>query len=125
MDSVELIIWRVCHYYEVERDVLMSQNRTRHVSLVRQVAMFLCKDMTGLSFPALARRFSRLDHTTAIHAYRKIGKMLEGDSPADTMLQREVAALRETIENCPDWRKPLKGRMERPPKDACEAAPTI
>lgn len=46
--------------------------RDRHIVLVRQVAMYICKELLGKSFPVIGREFGGRDHTTALHAHRKV-----------------------------------------------------
>ena len=51
---------------------LQSKKRGRHVVYARQVAMYLARELTPLSFPTIARKFGGRDHTTVIHAHKRI-----------------------------------------------------
>ena len=59
----------------------------------RQIAMFLAKTMTPRSFPEIGRRFGGRDHTTVLHAVRKIEDLLEKDNK----LSQEVELLKRLI----------------------------
>jgi hypothetical protein len=56
---------------------MLSRRRTADIVLPRQIAMFLCKDITPHSLPEIGRRFGGRDHTTALHAVRKLTYMIE------------------------------------------------
>lgn len=72
---------------------LLSQRRTKQIVGPRQIAMYLSKVMTVRSLPDIGRRFGGRDHTTVLHAVRKIEKLLESDSS----LQKTVEALKSAI----------------------------
>jgi chromosomal replication initiator protein len=60
---------------------LLSGKRGRQVVYARQVAMYLCRELTDLSFPAIGERFGGRDHTTVLHAHRQVRtRMLTDDS---------------------------------------------
>lgn len=70
--TVHLIKDVVSQYYNLKIDDLESKRRTRAISYPRQIAMFLCREMTDLSLPKIGEEFGGRDHTTVIHAYEKI-----------------------------------------------------
>ena len=72
---------------------LKSQRRTAVVVRARQVAMYLSKTMTGQSLPEIGRRFGGRDHTTVLHAVRKI----EGLVAADPILAAQVDRIKDFI----------------------------
>ncbi len=72
--TVHLIKDVVSQYYNLKIDDLESKRRTRAISYPRQIAMFLCREMTDLSLPKIGEEFGGRDHTTVIHAYEKILK---------------------------------------------------
>lgn len=79
--------------YYVSRDRLSSRNRTPHVVQVRQMAMYLAKRLTLNSLPEIGRRFGGRDHTTVLHAVRKI----EGLVGNDPHFAEEVEALKRQL----------------------------
>lgn len=72
-----VILTQVCHYYDVTLDDLTSGDRSRAVVNARQAAMYLCRVMTELSLPRIGELFGGRDHTTVMHAYRKVNKLIE------------------------------------------------
>lgn len=62
----------VSSYYNISISDLLSPKRTRSISEPRQIAMFLCREMTSLSLPKIGKEFGGRDHTTVIHACDKI-----------------------------------------------------
>ena len=66
---------------DVEPETLSSSRRSRQVVYARQVAMYLCRELTDHSLPAIARRFGGRDHTTVLHAHRKVQRQLLVDQP--------------------------------------------
>jgi chromosomal replication initiator protein len=83
----------VARHYNVSKTELLSNRRTRTIVKPRQVAMYLAKVMTPRSLPEIGRRFGGRDHTTVLHAVRKI----EGLSGADNTLAQELELLRRLI----------------------------
>lgn len=70
--SVASITREVCRYFLVEKTDLISARRTKNLVVPRQVAMYLCKILTRKSLPEIGRRFGDRDHTTVLHAVRKM-----------------------------------------------------
>ncbi|MDQ1184834.1 chromosomal replication initiator protein [Rhizobium sp. SORGH_AS 787] len=83
----------VARHYNVSRQELVSNRRTRVIVKPRQVAMYLAKMLTPRSFPEIGRRFGGRDHTTVLHAVRKIEELISGDSK----LGHEVELLKRLI----------------------------
>ena len=83
----------VARHYNVSKNELLSNRRTRTIVKPRQVAMYLSKVLTPRSLPEIGRRFGGRDHTTVLHAVRKI----ETQSGADTTLAQELELLRRLI----------------------------
>ncbi|MEO5349457.1 MAG: chromosomal replication initiator protein DnaA [Magnetococcus sp. YQC-3] len=70
--NVEDIQKKVSEYYQIRPVDLRSAKRARQFSHPRQIAMYLCKQLTKHSFPEIGRLFGDRDHTTVMHAVRKI-----------------------------------------------------
>jgi len=83
----------VARHYNVSKTELLSNRRTRTIVKPRQVAMYLSKIMTPRSLPEIGRRFGGRDHTTVLHAVRKI----EDLSGTDGTLAQELELLRRLI----------------------------
>ncbi len=76
---IEEIQRMVAKHYNSSRADLLSSRRTRNVVLPRQVAMYLSKALTPRSLPEIGRRFGGRDHTTVLHAVRKIEDLVKSD----------------------------------------------
>jgi chromosomal replication initiator protein len=84
----------VSKYYNVSKADLLSARRTRTVVRPRQIAMYLSKQLTPRSLPEIGRRFGNRDHTTVLHAVRKIEEMVN----ADRALFDELESLKRQID---------------------------
>lgn len=82
--TVEDIQRTVCAYFGIKLSDLKGKRRHRQVSYPRQIAMYLCRQRLGTSYPELGDRFGGKDHTTVISACRKINGLLEGDDEQTT-----------------------------------------
>ena len=76
----ELIQQVVANYYTIKVDDLKAKKRSRSFSFPRQIAMFLCREMTDLSLPKIGEVFGGRDHSTVLHAYDKIKIEMKNDS---------------------------------------------
>ena len=78
----------------MSRADILSSRRTAVVVKPRQVAMYLAKTLTMRSLPEIGRRFGGRDHTTVLHAVRKI----EGLSQTDGALREEIELLKRMLQ---------------------------
>lgn len=90
---IEDILHVVSKHYGVSRVDLLSARRTKNVVRPRQIAMYIAKTLTLRSLPEIGRRFGGRDHTTVLHAVRKI----EGLVRADQTLAAEVELLKKQV----------------------------
>lgn len=77
--TIENIQKTVVEYYKIRHADLLSKKRTRSIVRPRQMAMTLCKELTNHSLPEIGDAFGGRDHTTVIHACRKIAELKEED----------------------------------------------
>ena len=91
--KIEDIQKRVASHYNVSRADLLSSRRTAAVVMPRQIAMFLAKSLTLRSLPEIGRRFGGRDHTTVLHAVRKI----DGLCNSNASLRDEVELLKRML----------------------------
>jgi chromosomal replication initiator protein len=77
--SVERIVQRVGRYFRVEPEQLQSRRRSREVLLPRQVGMYLARRLTDLSLGQIGAYFGGRDHSTVLHACRKVEQALTSD----------------------------------------------
>lgn len=89
----ELIKKLVCKQFNIKTVEIESAKRTRALAFPRQIAMYICRDMTDLSLPKIGEYFGGRDHTTVMHACEKITseiKMNESVKEVVELLQREI-----------------------------------
>jgi chromosomal replication initiator protein len=84
----------VASHYNVSKHDLLSARRTRAIVRPRQIAMYLAKTMTPRSFPEIGKRFGGRDHTTVLHAVRKVEEL----AAADAGLAQEIELLKRLIQ---------------------------
>ncbi len=87
------IIESVSRYFDLRPEEFLSQKRNRNISYPRQIAMYLCRDIIGLSLPKIGEEFGGRDHTTVIHAIQKI----EEDIQINQETRRTVEELKRNV----------------------------
>ena len=83
----------VCNQFHVKITELKSRRRSKTLVHPRQIAMYLCRELTDASYPEIGRQFGGKDHTTIIHACRQVAKAKE----TDTGLTTTIETLKEQI----------------------------
>ena len=83
----------VCRYYDVTPEQLKSKKRSREIAFPRQVAMFLCRELTGMSLPRIGQVFGGRDHTTVMHACDKIQTEMDTNSE----VRRAISEMKRNI----------------------------
>ncbi len=91
--NVERIQALVADYYNVTLEDMKGKRRDKHIVFPRQVAMFLVREETPSSLPAIGKAFGGRDHTTALHSIEKIANELKEDE----RLRYEVQSIREKL----------------------------
>ncbi len=92
--KIDDILKIVGRHFSVARTDLLSPRRARSIVVPRQVGMYLAKKMTSRSLPEIGRRFGGRDHSTVLHAVRKIDDQIK----TDDRLAKEVALLIRLVE---------------------------
>ena len=77
--KIDDILRIISKHFGVNRSDLLSSRRTRSIVRPRQIGMYLAKQLTSRSLPEIGRRFGNRDHTTVLHAIRKIDELMKGD----------------------------------------------
>ena len=78
--SIENIQKTVAEYFDMRVADFKSSKRSRHIARPRQLAMALSKELTNLSLPDIGDAFGGRDHTTVLHACRKINELVKTDA---------------------------------------------
>jgi chromosomal replication initiator protein len=92
--TIDEIIRKVTDHYGVNLTDMLSARRTRSIARPRQVAMYLSKKLTSKSLPEIGRRFGKRDHTTVIHAVKKIEEL----QSIDNQIAKDIEILRRILE---------------------------
>ncbi len=92
--TIDEIQKRVAEYYNIRLADMSSARRARQVARPRQVAMYLAKVLTSRSLPEIGRRFGGRDHTTVMHAVRKVEELMA----TDASISEDVELLRRMLE---------------------------
>ena len=92
--TIDEIIRKVTDHYGVNLTDMLSARRTRSIARPRQVAMYLSKKLTSKSLPEIGRRFGKRDHTTVIHAVKKIEEL----QSIDNQIAKDIEVLRRILE---------------------------
>jgi chromosomal replication initiator protein len=93
--TIDEIQKRVAEHFNIKLAEMTSSRRARIVARPRQVAMYLAKQLTSRSLPEIGRKFGGRDHTTVIHAVKKIEELIESDSA----LAEDVELLRRMLQS--------------------------
>ena len=91
----ETIRKKVCEYYNVKISDIDSKTRKAEITLPRQIAMYLCRELTDSSLPKIAEYFGKKDHTTVMHACNKIS----GELKINKNLDKAVSDIKASIKS--------------------------
>ncbi len=91
--NIEEIQKKVSQHFNVKVSDMSSARRSRTVARPRQVAMYLSKNLTSRSLPEIGRRFGNRDHTTVIHAVKKVEELMNKDAGFDEDVQLLIRML--------------------------------
>jgi chromosomal replication initiator protein len=92
--TIEDIQKRVAEHYNIRISEMHSARRARAVARPRQVAMYLAKQLTSRSLPEIGRKFGGRDHTTVMHAVKRIDELRQTDS----VLAEDIDLLKRMLE---------------------------
>jgi chromosomal replication initiator protein len=92
--TIEVIQKFVADYYQLKPAELKSRNNSKSVAMPRQIAMYLCKNLTNASLPEIGKSFGGKHHSTVIHSIRKIEDLRQRDGDFNTLLNTLSESLR-------------------------------
>ncbi|MBR6459957.1 MAG: chromosomal replication initiator protein DnaA [Actinomycetaceae bacterium] len=102
-DGVEitssLIMGKTADYFNITMDDLISSSRVRDLAFARQMAMYLCREMTDLSLPKIGELFGGRDHTTVIHAYKKINAEMSEQPSTYNQVSELTSLIKQVAKN--------------------------
>ena len=92
--TIEIIQKFVADYYQLKVQDLKSKNNAKSVAIPRQVAMYLCKQLTHASLPEIGRSFGGKHHSTVIHSVRKVDELRKRDSDFNSFINTCLESFR-------------------------------
>ncbi len=81
------IIKFIARHYGLKVSEIKSRNNSKHIAFPRQVAMYLCKQLTNLSYPDIGKQFNDKHHSTVMHSVKKIGQLRTQEAEIDRTIQ--------------------------------------
>ncbi len=85
--TIELIQKTVVDYFDMKLTDLKSEKRLKNIVMARQIAIWLCRDMTKSSYPDIGLKFGGKDHSTIIHSFKKIDKAMAEDAKLSKIIE--------------------------------------
>src|SRR5699024_9893683 len=95
--TVKVVQKYICEKYEVTVDEMLSKKRTKSIAYPRQLAMYISRELTDLSLPKIGQEFGGRDHTTVIHAHKKITELMKTDQDVLTEINQYLEELKSTV----------------------------
>jgi len=92
--TIEIIQKFVSDYYQLKPVELKSRNNSKSVAMPRQIAMYLCKNLTSASLPEIGRSFGGKHHSTVIHSIRKIEDLRQRDGDFNNLIHSFMESFR-------------------------------
>lgn len=93
------IIRETADYFHLSVEDLYGSSRSQAIATSRQVAMYLCREMTSLSLPKIGQLFGGRDHTTVMYAHRKITKLITEDRSVYNQVTELTSRIRQSSRN--------------------------
>jgi len=84
----------VSEYYQLKLVDLKSRNNSKSIAMPRQIAMYLCKNLTHASLPEIGRSFGGKHHSTVIHSIKKVEALRKKDGQFNTLLNSFLESFR-------------------------------
>jgi chromosomal replication initiator protein len=92
--TIEIIQKFVSEYYQLKLGELKSRNNSKSVAMPRQIAMYLCKNLTSASLPEIGKSFGGKHHSTVIHSIRKIEELRQKSGDFNTLINNFIESFR-------------------------------
>ena len=91
--SPRQLIELIGEFYELNMDEIMGKSREKRLAFPRQIIMYLLREELQCSYPMIGQELGGRDHTTAMHAYEKISRLIEGDEKT----RQEINILKQKL----------------------------
>ena len=94
--SADYIQEIVSKYFNIDKKDLISQKKSNDIVYPRQIAMYLCRAVGQMSFPKIGDEFGKRDHTTVMHAYKKIENEIKENTNTKLIVDSVKNIIKET-----------------------------
>ena len=91
----EYIKKKVSKKFNIKVSDMESSKRTRDIAYPRQICMYLCRELTELSYPQIGKYFGNRDHSTVLHAYEKISDEIKNSSGTKSMINELISSIKD------------------------------
>ncbi len=91
--TIEKIQKNVADHFNIKVNELKSSKRLKNIVLPRQISMYICRNLTNLSYPEIGAKFGGKDHSTIIHAVKKIERLMKEDIQMKGIIERLIENL--------------------------------
>ena len=88
--TIEKIQKHVADHFQIKVSELKSSKRLKNIVFPRQIAMYICRNLTSLSYPEIGLKFGGKDHSTIIHAMKKIEKKMKEDLQTKIIIEKLI-----------------------------------
>src|SRR5690625_2178890 len=95
--TIKVVQKFISEKYNVTIDEMLSRKRTKSIAYPRQVAMYITRELTDMSLPKIGQEFGGRDHTTVIHAHKKITESIKQDPGVQAEINSYLEDLKSTI----------------------------
>lgn len=92
--SIKNIQKVVSDYFNISTDDIKGKRRTRQIAFPRQIAMYICREITDYSTTEIGQEFGGKDHTTVMHAHQRIGERMTTDSTLEPTINELIRSIR-------------------------------
>ena len=96
--TITMIMNETASYFDLSLDELTGPGRAQSVATARQIAMYLCRDLTDTSLPKIGQQFGGRDHTTVMHANRKIKDLMSRDRDVYTKVTELTNRIKQSAQ---------------------------
>ena len=96
--TIAMIINETASYFDLSLEELTGPGRAQSVATARQIAMYLCRDLTDTSLPKIGQQFGGRDHTTVMHANRKIKDLMSRDRDVYTKVTELTNRIKQSAQ---------------------------
>ena len=92
--SIDIIQKKVAEHFDIRLADMTSKRRPENIAFPRQIAMYLCKNLTHASLPEIGRSFGGKHHSTVIHSIKKVQQMRRTDTDFNSLMSSFLESIR-------------------------------